>query len=158
MGKVILSYHNGQKAVVMEKSTRSLIKKCCEKTLEPENFIGDAEISVTITDNAEIRKLNAEYRDIDRETDVLSFPLGENGEYDLNPDTNAFMLGDIVISAEKASAQSKEYGHSLEREIAFLCVHSTLHLLGYDHVTSEEDEKVMLEKQKNILELMGITR
>ena len=99
------------------------------------------------------------HRDIDRETDVLSFPLGddENG-YEVDPDTDAIMLGDIVISLEKAKQQAEEYGHSYRREVAFLLTHSLFHLLGYDHVNSEEEEKEMFGKQDKVLDKLGITR
>ena len=101
----------------------------------------------------------AVHRDIDRETDVLSFPLGddENG-YEVDPDTDAIMLGDIVISLEKAKQQAEEYGHSYRREVAFLLTHSLFHLLGYDHVNSEEEEKEMFGKQDKVLDKLGITR
>ena len=110
------------------------------------------------TDDEEIKMLNTEHRKIEIATDVLSFPLGENGIYDTNPENGAKMLGDIVISVEKVIEQAEEFGHSFEREIAFLTVHSMLHLLGYDHVTSEEEEKEMFAKQDMILDALGITR
>ena len=96
-------------------------------------------------------------RNIDRETDVLSFPLGENGEYDVDMFNNALLLGDIVISLEKAFEQAEEYGHSAEREVAFLTVHSMLHLLGYDHI-EESDRVIMRDREERILSSMGITR
>ena len=107
--------------------------------------------------------LNREYRGKDKVTDVLSFPLTEYdenrvGEYCFNPDRNAALLGDIVISLEKAEQQANEYEHSLNREIGFLIVHSVLHLLGYDHETSDEDEIYMNEKQEAVLHSLGITR
>ena len=98
-----------------------------------EKFEDSAEISVTFVDNEQIRELNAQYRNKDAATDVLSFPMGENGVYDINHDTGAKILGDIVLSVEMAMAQAKRYGHSLEREIGYLTAHSMLHLLGYDH-------------------------
>ena len=104
-----------------------------------------------------IKELNSQYRNIDKETDVLSFPLGENGEYDTNLDTGAKLLGDIVISVEKAIEQADTYNHSLQREIGFLTVHSMLHLLGYDHMTPEE-ASVMEKKQAAALDALGITR
>lgn len=141
---------NEQEKIPYSEVFEKIIKENVEKTLEFESFEKDAEVSVTFTDNERIKELNSEYRNIDRETDVLSFPMDENGEDGV--------LGDIVISLEKAKQQSEEYGHSLEREVAFLCVHSVLHLLGYDHETSEEDEKEMFGKQEKILELTGYTR
>lgn len=110
------------------------------------------EVNLTVCDNGFIREINREYRDIDRETDVLSFPMMD---FD-TPDTTV-MLGDIIISYEKAVSQAEEYGHSLKRELCFLCCHSALHLLGYDHET--DDERTEMEaKQKEILERLNIKR
>ena len=148
----------------MQDEINETIKLCVEKSLEYENCDFDAQVSVTICDNEQIREINMEQRDIDKPTDVLSFPMlffDENGDIidsDYDMDGDLVILGDIVISAERAMEQATEFGHSLKREIAFLTVHSMLHLLGYDHVTSEEDEKVMFGKQEEILELLGITR
>jgi probable rRNA maturation factor len=135
-----------------------LVRRCCNAVLQCEAFDGDAEVSVTFTDDRRIRELNREYRNIDKATDVLSFPLGENGEYDLNHDTGAKLLGDIVISMDHARAQSEEYGHSLEREIGFLTVHSMLHLLGYDHVNGGLEEVRMREKEETVLTKLGLKR
>lgn len=89
---------------------------------------------------------------------MLSFPLGENGVYDTNYDTGAKMLGDVVISVSHAIAQAEEYGHSIQREIGFLTVHSMLHLLGYDHVNNEQEEKEMFSRQKEILDMLELKR
>ena len=106
-------------------------------------------------DNEEIRKLNAQYRDKDVETDVLSFPMGADGQYDTNNDTGAKILGDVVISVEKAVEQADLYGHGLGREVGYLTVHSVLHLLGYDHM--EPLEKVhMREKEENVMQQLGL--
>ena len=126
--KVIIS--NDQKAAKIPSGIRLLIRRCCHAVLEEEKFDGNAEVSVRFVDNETIHELNREYRNIDRPTDVLSFPLGENGIYDINLDTGAKLLGDIVISVPKAMEQAEEYNHSLEREIGFLTVHSMLHLLA----------------------------
>lgn len=149
---------NNQNIVRITKALRNIIKKCCISTLYAEGYKGNYEVSVTFTDNEQIRRINSSHRDIDRETDVLSFPLMEEEGLTLNPETDCYMLGDIVISAEKAIQQAEEFGHSFEREIAFLTVHSMLHLLGYDHVTNEEDEREMFSKQDLILDALGITR
>lgn len=98
------------------------------------------------------------FRDKDKSTDVLSFPLGEDGVYDINQETGALLLGDVVISMETAVKQAKTYGHSLEREVGFLTVHSMLHLLGYDHETSALDAAKMREKEEAILGELGISR
>ena len=145
-----------EKSVAIPKEYRALIRKACNATLKYEDFIDKAEINVTIVDDNEIRELNREFRDIDKSTDVLSFPLGEDGVYDYNPETDALMLGDIVISADHALAQAELYCHGIEREIAFLTVHSMLHLLGYDHVNNDEEEKEMFSRQEEILKTMGL--
>lgn len=133
---------------------RALIKKAVRDTLAFENFEGTAEVSVTLTDNKNIHEMNLTYRNVDRPTDVLSFPTFDN-----IPDGEGYYpLGDIVLSLERAREQAEEYGHSFERETAFLCVHSVLHLLGYDHELSPEDEKEMFGRQEEILKKMGLTR
>lgn len=154
--KVIIT--NDQNTVKVPSGTRLLIRRCCHAVLQLEKFEGSAEISVRFVDNEGIKQLNAEYRNIDKETDVLSFPLGENGVYDKNPDTGAYVLGDIVISVQKAMEQAEEYGHSLEREIAFLTVHSMLHLLGYDHVNGGLETVRMREKEETVLTQLGLKR
>ena len=151
-----ISITKREKSIELPKNYRSLIRKACNATLEYEGLDALAEVNVTLVNDAEIKELNCEFRDIDNSTDVLSFPLGENGEYDLNPETNALMLGDIVISLEHAVNQAQMYGHGIDREIAFLTVHSTLHLLGYDHVHNETEEKEMFSKQEDILTKMGL--
>lgn len=158
MIKAKVEVKNMQKVAPLPGKVRMLIKKCCLATLVYEKFEYNAEVSVSFVDNKEIRILNSEYRKKDIPTDVLSFPLGENGVYDENPENGYKMLGDIVISLEKAIEQAELYGHSLTREIAFLTVHSMLHLLGYDHVNGGLEETVMREKQNEILSELGITR
>ncbi len=135
-----------------DESIADIIKQASLFALEYLNKDGD--ISVIIVDNEEIHRLNLEHRNVDSPTDVLSFPTLEGEFIAALPDG---FLGDIVISFERACEQAKEYGHSLEREMAFLTVHGTLHLLGYDHMT-EQDEKQMFALQKEILEGMGVTR
>ena len=145
---------NDQNKIKIGYPIRHLLKKSIKSALIYENFTRDCEVSVTIVDNEKIREMNLEHRKIDRATDVLSFPMDDE---DFN-DGEKCILGDIVISAEKAAEQAESYGHSFKREIAFLCVHSVLHLLGYDHETSEDDEKEMFDRQKKILEKMKIRR
>lgn len=154
--KVIIS--NNQKDVKIPTGVRMLVRRCCNAVLLQEKFEGAAEISVTFVNDEMIRQLNREHRNLDKSTDVLSFPLGENGEYDINRDTGAKMLGDIVISIEHAVAQSEEYGHSLQREIAFLTVHSLLHLLGYDHENGGLEAVHMREKEESVLTQLGLKR
>ena len=134
-----------------------LVEDCTRAALEEEEIEDDAEVSVTLVDNERIRELNAEHRGIDKETDVLSFPLGDDEGFEVDPDTDAILLGDIVISLEKARAQAEEYGHSFRREVAFLVTHSLFHLLGYDHMTPEEEAE-MFSKQEKVLQKLGITR
>lgn len=154
--KVIIS--NDQKTVKIPRGTRLLVRRCCHAVLDEENFDGNAEVSVTFVDNEKIQELNLKHRNIDRETDVLSFPLGENGVYDVDLDTGAKLLGDIVISIPKAMEQAEEYNHSLQREIGFLTVHSMLHLLGYDHVDGGLQQVHMREKEETVLTKLGLKR
>lgn len=158
MNKVKVSISNTQKKVKVPTGIRLLIRKCCAAVLKEEEFLDNAEVSVSFVDDEQIKELNSQFRNINRSTDVLSFPLGENGEYDYNNETDAYMLGDIVISMETAMKQAEIYGHTLEREIGFLTVHSMLHLLGYDHVNDTLGEKIMREKEELILGDLGYSR
>ena len=153
--KIRVIITNNQKAVKIPTGLRMLIRRCCNAVLQSENFEGSAEISVTFVDNEEIRKLNSQYRNKDTATDVLSFPMGENGVYDVNMETGAKILGDVVLSMEKAIEQSKAYGHSVQREVAYLTAHSVLHLLGYDHIESM-DRVRMREKEELIMTELGL--
>ena len=144
------------KNIKLPTGTRLLIRKACNATLKYENFESNAEVDVSIVNDEIIKEMNREFRNIDDSTDVLSFPLGEDGNYDTNPETSALMLGDIVISADHALHQADLYGHSVEREIAFLTVHSMLHLLGYDHVNGGLEQTVMREKEEAILDSLGL--
>ena len=154
--KVIIS--NEQKAVAIPTGIRLLIRRCCNAVLALEKFDSKAEVSVSFVDNETIHQLNKQYRNVDRPTDVLSFPLGENGIYDINHQTGAKLLGDIVISAEKAFEQAELYNHSLQIEIGFLTVHSMLHLLGYDHENGGMEEVHMREKEETVLTQIGLKR
>lgn len=153
--KVIIT--DNQKKVRIPTGLRMLVRRACIATLREEKFKGNSEVNVTFVDNNEIRRLNEKFRDKDSVTDVLSFPLGENGEYDSNPDTGAKLLGDVVISLEKAVEQAAEFGHSMEREVCYLTVHSMLHLLGYDHMEPEE-KAVMRLKEEIVMTRIGLTR
>lgn len=154
--KVIIT--NDQKAVRIPTGVRMLVRRCCNAVLVNEQFNSSAEISVRFVDDETIHQLNREFRNVDKSTDVLSFPLGENGNYDINMDTGAKMLGDIVISIEHAIMQAKLYGHSLQREIAFLTVHSMFHLLGYDHESGGMEMVRMREKEEAVLTQLGLKR
>ena len=154
--KVIIS--NDQNVEKLPRGMRMLIRRCCNAVLVNEHFQGSAEISVTIVDDEKIHALNKKYRNVDRSTDVLSFPLGAEGTYDVNNDTGAQMLGDIVISIEHARKQAEMYGHSFDREIAFLTVHSMLHLLGYDHEAGGLELVRMREREEAVLTQLGLER
>lgn len=158
MAKTKVAITNSQKKIKVPNGIRLLIRKSCCAVLKEENFLDNAEISVSFVDDEQIRELNAQFRNIDKSTDVLSFPLGEDGVYDFNNETESYMLGDIVISLETAQRQAEIYGHTLEREIGFLTVHSMLHLLGYDHVNDTLGEKIMREKEELILGNLGYSR
>ena len=155
---------NQQNKFKVTNEIKALIKKCALAALKYMEFRTDVEISVVLTDNDEIRTLNNMHRSIDRATDVLSFPMfeyDENGEiiedYAEFNEVGDILLGDIVISLERADGQAKEYGHSFEREVGFLTVHSMLHLLGYDHMTPEDEEE-MFGYQTEILNEIGLVR
>ena len=130
---------------------KTVIRRAIYQTLIHENFPYDAIVSVTFCDNEYIKKINKQYRGKDSATDVLSFPLYDNGEFDMAECISGVMLGDIVISLERAEEQSKELGHGFMRETAFLAIHSTLHLLGYDHERSEEDDEAQCKAQREII-------
>lgn len=138
-----------------------LIKEVVSRVLEEEKVLPEVDVYITLTDNEEIHKINKEYRDVDRPTDVLSFPMYERDEIaGLKNDTNdeiEKILGDIIVSIEKVREQAEEYGHSFERELAYLVTHGMLHLLGYDHMI-EEEKAVMRKREEEILETLNITR
>ena len=160
---IMLITENEQDKEEITAETEKVINDVCERVLEAEKCEFDAEISITFTDNERIRAINNEMRGIDKATDVLSFPMLEFDEdgtacADFDTDGDYVLLGDIVLSLERAREQSEEYGHSFIREVAFLTAHSMLHLLGYDHVNSEEEERIMCEKQEAVLTSLGIVR
>lgn len=134
-----------------------MINNIIEKSLELECFNSSAEVSVTAVTNLRIKELNKEFRDIDKVTDVLSFPIIDFDNGDIPPKRGEYLLGDIVFSFAKAIEQSKEYGHTVEREIGFFIAHSMLHLMGYDH-KDVATEQIMFKKQEEILKQVGINR
>ena len=154
---VKVNINSKQKEIKLPTGTRLLIRKACNATLNFENFNDSAEVDVTLVDDDEIKALNSFHRKIDKSTDVLSFPLGQDGIYDVNPETGAKLLGDIVISLERADEQAQAFGHSLRREIGFLTVHSMFHLLGYDHEEGLEAVR-MREKEETVLSRLGLVR
>lgn len=147
----------------------SIIEEIVTAAMDYEECPYEAEVSVLLTDNDEIRRINREFRNLDSATDVLSFPMGdyetpgdfehleESSEDYFNPETGELLLGDIVISVEKVKEQAEKYGHSEKRELAFLTAHSMLHLFGYDHM-EEDERRVMEERQEAILKLAGYER
>ena len=139
-----------------------LYEAAVDATLEAEGCPYEVAVSLILTDDAQIREINLENRDIDAATDVLSFPMIdydkpsdfsklEDDGNNFDPETGELMLGDIVLSADRVNAQAKEYGHDVQREFAFLIVHSMLHLCGYDHI-EDKDRKLMEERQKIVME------
>lgn len=132
---------------------RERAERTIEKVLELENFTQNAEVSLSIVDEDSIHRLNKDYRNVDRPTDVLSFPMDEEG-FD-NEGNPLFLLGDIVICLDVARKQAEDFGHSLEREMMYLICHSTLHLLGYDHI-EEDDKKLMRSKEKEVMKNLGV--
>ena len=161
---VRLIWDNEQEFIDITDDLIKTLTACMEQTLAFETFDKDAEVSLPFTDNSGIKERNRIARGIDKPTDVLSFPMldyeadGTLEICDEDLSEGAVVLGDILISMEKAVSQSEEYGHSLKRELCFLTVHSMLHLLGYDHERSQEEEALMFEKQDEILNQLGITR
>mgnify|MGYP003288921204 CR=1 FL=1 len=162
-------YLENETDTVFEFNTLEIIKSIVDEVLDMEGCDYEAQVNVILTDNEGIKAVNKECRDIDRETDVLSFP---NLEFEvpgfadmddcfdpsvIDPETEELVLGDIMISVDKVKEQAENYGHSQKREFAFLVAHSMLHLSGYDHMTPEE-AKVMEEKQEAVLQKLNITR
>ena len=157
--QLTIYFENGQEKIPVSYKLKLLIRRAVEATLDYEQYGNDCEVSVTFTDNAQIKELNLQFRHINRATDVLSFPLFDyEGDSDEPPvDELTGMLGDIVLSLEQAKKQAEEFGHSFEREAAFLTVHSMLHLLGYDHETGDADEADMRARQTAIMEKLGLS-
>lgn len=146
---------NRQDKFEIEKDLIEKIEKIINECLDYENFENDYEVSLSFVENSEIKELNKNFRGIDKVTDVLSFPMIDENDFEIELPEKS--LGDIVISLDKAFEQSKEYNHSFFREVCFLVCHSTFHLLGYDHDT-EENTKIMRAKEEYILNKLGITR
>lgn len=158
MDKLKVYISNRQKEVKIPTGIRLLLRRCCHAVLLSENFEGSAEVSISFITADEIQRLNMQYRKVDTVTDVLSFPLGEKGIYDKNEETGAFMLGDVVICTQRAFEQAEMYGHTIQREMGFLTVHSMFHLLGYDHENGGIEAVRMHEKEEAVLLSLGIER
>ena len=150
------------KDIKEEPTYESIVKKVFDKCFEEENLQNSKlYITVTFTNPENIRKINKQYRNIDKATDVLSFPLYEKQELDKKIEQQEFLhedvLGDVVISIEKVEEQAKEYGHSFERELSYMLVHGFYHLMGYDHIEKKKKKK-MREKEEKILDILKISR
>ena len=156
--RVKILFADEREGETVSRAVQRLIRRAVKQTLLYEGVSGRMQISVTFTDDEGIRELNRQFREIDRATDVLSFPLIDfAGGESLPDDGSEAALGDVVLSLERAQAQAQEFGHTVEREIAFLTVHSMLHLLGYDHVNSDEEDAEMRRRQREVLERMGLS-
>ena len=154
--KVLIT--NNQKTVKIPAGIKILVRRSCNAVLAIEEFEQPCEVSVTFVDNEQISVLNGDFRNKPQPTDVLSFPLGEDDTYDVDQETGNLLLGDIVISLEKAMEQAELYGHTLQREVAFLTVHSMYHLLGYDHENGGREAQIMREKEERVLAKLGLQR
>ena len=153
MGKLKVYFGQASEDIAVGTRMKGTIRRAIDLTLAYEGFEGNAEVSVTFCDNAYIRELNRDYRGKDKATDVLSFPQFDEGAFPLDTE-DVIPLGDIVISLERAKEQARELGNTYTREVAFLAIHSTLHLLGYDHERSPEDDEDMCARQKDIIAIL----
>jgi len=156
--KLKVAITNQQKEFRIPTGIRLLIRKCCHAVLQTEDIRGNYEVSVSFVDDEQIQKLNKEYLGKDSPTDVLSFPSGKDGNFEVDKDTGTTLLGDIAISIPAVFRQAEQYGHDIRREFAFLVVHSMLHLLGYDHEKSGLARVRMREKEEDILSRLGLQR
>ena len=154
MTKLKINFCNKDALHPMPNGTKTLLRKSALTVLETEEIEGFFEINISLVNPTEIKTLNGNWRSIDKVTDVLSFPAADNRDWEQNPETGAFFLGDVIICSEKAISQAEEYRHSLQRELSFLTVHSVLHLLGYDHVDDKKREKEMQKREKEVMEIM----
>ena len=154
--KLFISFTATKKFEECDYYFKSILRQAIKKTLEYEVFEYDTEVSLTLTDNENIRKLNLEYRNKDTHTDVLSFPIYDFYSEELDMIDEPVTLGDIVISVERCKEQAAEIGHTFIEEAAFLAIHSTLHLLGYDHERSEEDDEAQCRAQREIMDSLEI--
>ena len=154
----------GEKKGINNPTLAAMLRRTVKAALAAEGVEADCEVNILLTDDAGIQAVNRDMRDIDRPTDVLSFPMfdlapGEHPtEEDCDPGTDTVPLGDMCISVERAQAQANEFGHCMAREINYLCVHSVLHLLGYDHLDEGEQKKLMREHEERVMKVLDLTR
>lgn len=151
MKKLRVSFNDEQDYFKITIDFKKVLRSCCRESLYQADFDHNCEISVSFVNNERIREINRDFRNIDSATDVLSFPLADNREFDINPDSGCYELGDIIISTERAAEQANELGHSTEREIAFLVVHSMLHLLGYDHPDEDSEQTAQMRQLQKVI-------
>lgn len=164
MSKLKINMHG--KRALRDKEAEGLIRRAARAAWESFDYPFEGEVDITLTDNEGIREINREYREIDSATDVLSFPIEEFSEgqppedvgMDIDPETGMLALGDMIISVERAREQAGEYGHSFDRECAYLTVHSMLHLVGYDHLDEGEQKKRMRHMEETVMTSMGLER
>ena len=154
--EVFIKFSATEKFEEVDYTLKMTVRDAVLTTLMRMGFAYDASLSVTFCDNAYIKKLNAKYRGVDKHTDVLSFPMYEDGNFEIEECISGAVLGDIVISLERAKEQAKELGNTFLHEVAFLTVHSMLHLLGYDHERSEAEDAEQCRLQKEIISVMEI--
>ena len=158
MDKLKVSISNAQKDHAIPTGIRLLIRKCCHAALRVEGMTGDYEVSVKFVDNDQMRELNRDFRGKNEPTDVLSFPgKKSDGSFDRN-ENGASMLGDIAISVPKVYEQADRFGHTIQREFAYLTVHAMMHLLGYDHEPGGLEMVRMREKEESVLTMLGLQR
>ncbi len=155
---------NLQDKIKVEEELEKLLERTVKESIKLSDLDAGCEVSITLVDDSKIKEINLEFRNIDSATDVLSFPILEmdegtvlSTEGDVDRDENLLLLGDIVISLERAEKQAEEYGHTFYREVAFLTTHGVFHLLGYDHMNDEQESK-MLGKQEEVLKVLGLAR
>ena len=158
MIKLKAYFVNRQKEEQVSAELRAFLRKCIRATLIADGYDDFFEVYVTLVNDSQIHQMNLEHRGVDAPTDVLSFPMGEDGVYDIDPETGAYMLGDVVLNVSRIRQQAEDYGHSFEREAGYLTIHSILHLLGYDHVDEDEMKKQMRAKEEQVLESLQLYR
>jgi probable rRNA maturation factor len=143
-------FDNRQNFMEIKDENMKAIEKAVNATIEVEQAEGDFEVSVSFVTNEEIRELNKNYRNVDRDTDVLSFPMDDEEDPE-----GVILLGDVILSTQKIIEQAEDFGHSLEREMIYLTVHSMLHLLGYDHMT-DDDKEEMRDREKEVMKYLQL--
>lgn len=155
--KIKVTIVNQQNKVKIPTGLKLLIRRTCNAVLRLENFKYSAELSCVLVDNETIKDMNMRFRNVNNDTDVLSFPLFDKDSYSIDPQTNVCNLGDVVLSLEKAVEQAEKYGHTLQREVAYLISHGVFHLLGYDHEQGGIEEALMREKQEEVMASLGLS-